>query len=81
MHPAIYGAQLFIARSSAGPPQGADGDLCGRDPAHSESVLLSALYDLHLEAGTGPMVKPFPVAKPARRPGECRHNPAELHRD
>src|SRR6267154_2770940 len=33
--------------------------------AHSESVL-RAFYDLHLEAGTGPMVNPFPLSRGRR---------------
>jgi hypothetical protein len=49
--------------------------------AHSESVL-RAFYDLHLEAGTGPMVNPFPRSR-SRRGGRANahHNPAEPHRD
>ena len=42
--------------------------------AHSESVL-RAFYDLHLEAGTGPMVNPFPLSRAAGRPGECAPQP------
>ena len=42
--------------------------------AHSESVL-RAFYDLHLEAGTGPMMNPFPLSQPAGRPGECPPQP------
>ncbi len=49
--------------------------------AHSESVL-RAFYDLHLEAGTGPMVNPFPLSR-GRRGGRvnAHHNPAEPYRD
>ena len=49
--------------------------------AHSESVL-RAFYDVHLEAGTGPMVNPFPLSR-SRRGGRAnaRHNPAEPCRD
>ena len=49
--------------------------------AHSESVL-RAFYDLHLEAGTGPMVNPFPLSR-SRRGGRANahHNPAEPYRD
>ena len=39
--------------------------------AHCESVL-RAFYDFHLEAGTGPMVNPFPLARGRRRPGRMR---------
>ena len=48
--------------------------------AHSESVL-RGFYDFHQDAGTGPMVNPFPLAR-ARRGGraEAHHNPAEPHR-
>ncbi|HEY6422216.1 MAG TPA: site-specific integrase, partial [Pseudonocardiaceae bacterium] len=49
--------------------------------AHSESVLRH-FYDFHLEAGTGPMVNPFPLARGAHRgrPG-AHHNPMEPHAD
>ena len=48
--------------------------------AHSESVL-RGFYDFHQDAGTGPMVNPFPLAR-ARRGGRAgaHHNPAEPHR-
>lgn len=45
--------------------------------AHAESVL-RAFYDFHLEAGTGPMVNPFPLVRGARRGRiEAHHNPLE----
>jgi integrase len=44
--------------------------------AHCETVL-RGFYDFHLEAGTGPMVNPFPLARGQRgRPG-AHHNPME----
>lgn len=45
--------------------------------AHAETVL-RAFYDFHLEAGSGPMVNPFPVAR-ARRDGRvhAHHNPMD----
>lgn len=45
--------------------------------AHAESVL-RAFYDVHIEAGTGPMVNPFPLVRWARR-GRigAHHNPLE----
>jgi integrase len=45
--------------------------------AHCESVL-RGFYDFHLEAGTGPMLNPFPLAR-HRRPGRAHahHNPME----
>jgi site-specific recombinase XerD len=45
--------------------------------AHCESVL-RGFYDFHLEAGTGPMVNPFPLARHrwAGR-GHAHHNPME----
>ena len=43
--------------------------------AHCEGVL-RGLYDFHLEAGTGPMLNPFPVAR-ARVATRVRHNPME----
>jgi integrase len=45
--------------------------------AHCESVL-RGFYDFHLEAGSGPMVNPFPLAR-HRRAGRAhaRHNPMD----
>src|SRR5665811_754432 len=45
--------------------------------AHCESVL-RGFYDFHLEAGTGPMLNPFPLSR-LRGPGRAhaRHNPME----
>lgn len=43
--------------------------------AHSETVL-RAFYGFHLEAGSGPMVNPFPLARAGRRP-YAHHNPLE----
>ena len=45
--------------------------------AHCESVL-RGFYDFHLEAGTGPMVNPFPLSR--HRSGgraHAHHNPME----
>ena len=49
--------------------------------AHSETVLRS-FYDFHLEAGTGPIMNPFPLSR-ARRGGRANahHNPMEPYRD
>lgn len=45
--------------------------------AHCESVL-RGFYDFHLEAGTGPMLNPFPLTRHAR-PGRAHahHNPMD----
>jgi len=48
--------------------------------AHCESVLRH-FYEFHLEAGTGPIVNPFPLARAARgRGANAHHNPMEPHR-
>ena len=49
--------------------------------AHSETVL-RVFYDFHRDAGTGPMVNPFPLTR-ARRGGRvnAHHNPMEPFRD
>jgi site-specific recombinase XerD len=49
--------------------------------AHSESVL-RAFYDLHRDAGTGPVINPFPLDR-SRRGGRAHahHNPMEPYRD
>jgi integrase len=45
--------------------------------AHCESVLRS-FYDFHLEAGSGPMLNPFPLARHARPArAHAHHNPME----
>lgn len=47
--------------------------------AHNESVLRH-FYDFHLEAGSGPMVNPFPLAR-GRHGGRAHahHNPLDLY--
>jgi len=49
--------------------------------AHSETVLRS-FYDLHRDAGTGPVLNPFPLDR-SRRGGRAHahHNPMEPHRN
>jgi integrase len=49
--------------------------------AHCESVLRQ-FYDFHLEAGSGPMVNPFPLDR-GRRGGRANahHNPMDPHRN
>jgi site-specific recombinase XerD len=48
--------------------------------AHSETVL-RAFYDFHLDAGSGPVINPFPLDR-SRRGGRAHahHNPMELYR-
>ena len=48
---------------------------------HSETVLRS-FYDFHLDAGTGPVVNPFPLDRSRRgRRAHAHHNPMEPHRN
>jgi site-specific recombinase XerD len=49
--------------------------------AHTETVLRS-FYDFHLQAGSGPVINPFPLVRPGRggRP-HAHHNPMEPYRD
>jgi integrase len=47
--------------------------------AHSESVL-RGFYDFHVEAGTGPMVNPFPLARGRRGRAHAHHNPMQPYR-
>ena len=49
--------------------------------AHCETVLRS-FYDFHVEAGTGPLVNPFPLDR-SRRAGRAHahHNPMEPYRN
>lgn len=46
--------------------------------AHSETVL-RGFYDFHREAGTGPMVNPFPLARGRIGRAQAHHNPMEPH--
>ena len=51
--------------------------------AHCESVLRQ-FYDFHLQAGTGPMVNPFLLARAGRATGRganAHHNPMDRHRN
>jgi integrase len=48
--------------------------------AHSETVLRS-FYDFHRDAGTGPVMNPFPLERDRReRRADAHHNPMEPHR-
>ena len=49
--------------------------------AHSETVLRS-FYDFHRDAGTGPVLNPFPLERGRRaRRAHAHHNPMERHRN
>ena len=49
--------------------------------AHSETVL-RVFYDFHRDAGTGPMVNPFPLSRDRRGGrGNAHHNPMEPYRN
>ena len=58
----------------AGKP-GSGGGYAPATAAHCETVLRH-FYGFHLEAGTGPMVNPFPLARGRGRPG-AHHNPMD----
>ncbi len=72
------------ARRTANPVTGKlapGGRYAASTAAHCESVLRQ-FYDFHLEAGSGPMVNPFPLGR-GRRGGRAgaHHNPMDAHRD
>ena len=72
------------ARRAANPVTGKPGPgsrYAASTAAHCESVLRQ-FYDFHLEAGSGPMVNPFPLDR-GRRGGRAaaHHNPMDAHRD
>ncbi len=75
------GAPGTRTRAAAGTPNPVTGKPSpGRGYAtatvvHCESVL-RAFYDFHLEAGSGPMVNPFPLVRRGGR-ANARHNPME----
>ncbi len=68
------------ARAGAGTPNPVTGKpspgrgYAAATVAHCESVL-RGFYDFHLEAGSGPMVNPFPVLRGGR--GRRHHNPMQ----
>jgi integrase len=66
---------------SAARPMAAGGHYAASVRAHSETVL-RCFYQFHLEAGSGPIVNPFPLDR-ARRAGRAHahHNPMEPYRD
>jgi site-specific recombinase XerC len=71
------------ARGAANPVTGKPapgGGYAASTAAHCESVLRQ-FYDFHLEAGSGPMVNPFPLDR-RRRGGRAgaHHNPMAAHR-
>ncbi len=64
-----------------GRPQGRAGGYAPSSRAHCETVL-RCFYAFHLDAGTGPIVNPFPLDRSRRsgRPG-AHHNPMEPWRN
>jgi len=65
----------------AGKPGGPAPDVryAAATAAHCETVLRS-FYDFHLEAGTGPMVNPFPLARGRRGRPNAHRSPMEPFR-
>ena len=78
-------ARAGAAAARAGVPNPVTGKAppgSGYAPAtvtHSESVL-RGFYDFHLEAGTGPIVNPFPLARGRRGRAHAHRNPMEPYR-
>lgn len=71
VHPRRSGPNALTGKRSSGP------NYAPATVAHAESVL-RAFYDFHLEAGTGPMLNPFPLVRGARRGRiEAHHSPLE----
>ena len=68
---------IQLAGKPGGPAPGAR--YAAATVAHCETVLRS-FYDFHLEAGTGPMVNPFPLARGRRGRPNAHHNPMEPFR-
>jgi integrase len=69
------------ARGGAGGGPGAGEPYSAAVRAHAETVL-RGFYDFHLEAGSGPIVNPFPLDR-SRRGGRAHahHNPMDRYRD
>jgi site-specific recombinase XerD len=68
-------------RAAAAAPASAGEVYAASVRAHSETVLRS-FYDFHRDAGTGPVLNPFPLER-SRRGGRAHahHNPMEPHRN
>jgi len=69
------------AEGEAPAPAPAGGAYAPSVRAHSETVL-RAFYDFHLDAGSGPIINPFPLDR-SRRGGRAHahHNPIEPYRN
>jgi integrase len=48
--------------------------------AHAETVCRH-FYQFHREVGNGPLLNPFPLARPRRGRADAHHNPADPHRN
>jgi integrase len=68
---------IRLAGKPGGPAPGAR--YAAATVARCETVL-RCFYDFHLEAGTGPMVNPFPLARGRRGRPDAHHNPVEPFR-
>ncbi len=68
--------RLQLAAGPGGASDGASraGRYAPSTAAHCETVCRK-FYDYHLEAGTGPIVNPFPLARPGR--AHAHHNPLD----
>jgi site-specific recombinase XerD len=68
---------IQLAGKPGGPALGAQ--YAPATVAHCETVL-RGFYGFHLEAGTGPMVNPFPLARGRRGRANAHHNPMDPFR-
>ncbi|MGH3070246.1 MAG: tyrosine-type recombinase/integrase [Streptosporangiaceae bacterium] len=81
-YPEGGGPETAAARAAAGTPNPVMGKPSpGRGYAtatvvHCESVL-RGFYEFHLQAGSGPMVNPFPLARGRRTRANAHHNPMD----
>lgn len=67
--------------SPSGRPGGAGRPYAASVRAHSETVL-RGFYDFHLDAGTGPILNPFPLDRARRgRRAHAHRNPMDPHRN
>ncbi|MHB1475073.1 MAG: tyrosine-type recombinase/integrase [Dermatophilaceae bacterium] len=85
------GEQAALSRPTTAPGEAPPNPVTGKAPpaasyapataAHSETVL-RGFYEFHLQAGSGPMVNPFPLSR-LRRGGRANahHNPMEPYRN
>jgi integrase len=69
-----------VGGPESGDGQGGAGPQVRADRPRSQRERLRGFYDFHSDAGSGPMVNPFPLARRGGR-AHAHHNPMDLYRN